>query len=100
MKKFCEHGNGEPPFTYICGECWLKSQANVAKLSIDNNNNKVKNEINIKHCFIPFKWGLRFHLFHHGFYFCFCKREYMPFSRFYKLRHYCFYFCGLYIEFF
>lgn len=57
----------------------------------------------IKHCLILFKWGIRFHVFHHGF-FCdydgFGQRKSQFYSRFYKLRKNSFLIGKFYIEFF
>lgn len=59
--------------------------------------------MNIKHCFIPFKWGLRLNLFYHGFFLDFNgfgKRKYIFYSRFNKKKKNSFYFFGFYFEFF
>lgn len=58
---------------------------------------------NIKHCLILFKWGIRFHIFYHGF-FCdyngFGKRKEEFFSRFNEKRKNSLRIGKFYIEFF
>lgn len=54
----------------------------------------------IKHCLIFFKWGIRLHVFHHGFFCEYAEKKGQLFSRYYDLNKNSFCMGKFYIEFF